>query len=144
MPLASVEELNTVIIYSKFGKDWSSGLDSVDSQILPVYIHLSIDHYNIACTTVHACRPGSRLGKVDLSRLGPLKSDQVGFRWRHRHIYQAQLKPVLWQVELKKKISSHLYVPANPCKVVVVLHSIIIYIYFIVLGFSKALHDSMV
>ena len=89
-------------------------------------------------------RPGSRLGKVDLSRLGPFKSDQVGFRWRHRQIYQAQLKPVLWQVELKKKISSHLYVPANPWKVVVVLHSIIIYIYFIVLGFSKALHDSMV
>jgi hypothetical protein len=46
-------------------------------------------------------RPGSRLGKVDLSRLEPLKSNQVGFRWRHRQIYLAQFQLVLCQVELK-------------------------------------------
>src|SRR6266536_2939599 len=39
-------------------------------------------------------RPGSRLGKVDSSRLEPLKSDQVGFRCRHRQIQQAQLQLV--------------------------------------------------
>ena len=45
-------------------------------------------------------RPGSRLGEVDLSRLGPLKSSQVRFICRRRRIPQAQ--SVLGQVDLKK------------------------------------------
>jgi len=34
------------------------------------------------------------------SRLEPLKSDQVGFRWHHRQIQQAQLQLVLCRAEL--------------------------------------------
>jgi len=48
-----------------------------------------------------AIRPGSQPGKVDLSRLEPLKSEQVGFRWRHRQIQQAQQQLILCRVKLK-------------------------------------------
>ena len=42
-------------------------------------------------------RPGSRLGEVDLSRLGPPKSSQVGFICRRRQFSRAQ--SVLGQVD---------------------------------------------
>jgi len=64
-----------------------------------------------------------RPGIVDLGKSTrvdePLKSDdsdQVGFRWRHRQIQQAQLQLVLCRVELKYKNSLrtiYIYVPAN-------------------------------
>ena len=45
-------------------------------------------------------RPGSRLVEVDLSRLGPLKSSQVGFIYRRRRFPRAQ--SVLSQVDLNQ------------------------------------------
>ena len=51
-------------------------------------------------------RPGSRLWEVDLSRLGPPKSSQVGFICRRRQFPRAQ--SVLGQVDFFLKFVSNI------------------------------------
>ena len=52
MTFAKIEEVIIVIIYTKFGEDRFSSLDSADSRISYVCIDLTTSHYNIACTAV--------------------------------------------------------------------------------------------
>ena len=52
MNFAKVNEVPIVIIYTKFGEDRSISLFSSGSRILPLCLHLTTSHYNIACTTV--------------------------------------------------------------------------------------------
>src|SRR5664279_717539 len=79
MKLARVEQLNTVIIYSKFGKDRCSSLDSVGSRILPISIHLASGHYNIACTAVQLVITSSPAGLSCVNGVGPCSANIGNF-----------------------------------------------------------------
>ena len=76
---------------------WASAICRI---LLPYYVRI----HNNSLHHAYTHRPGSPLHQVDLSRLGPLKSIQVGFLWRRRRIHQAP--SVLCQVDLKKYIEN--------------------------------------
>ena len=89
-------------VFNMFYHMWSSNNTRETS------IFTDVSHGLQICITcfftwvlVHDCRPGSRLGEVDLSRLGPSKSSRVGFICLRRRFPRAQ--SVLCQVVLQNK-----------------------------------------